>query len=374
MDYITGVAFSPNGRQLAVSSRGVFSAPAVTVWELISERGLHRLHGLLGQIETIVVSPDGRRLAALAQNWEVGLWDLDTGHLRAIFEAPPGSFADNAGLAFSPDGRHLAYAVGADRAGAACLWNTETCLESNRWKLPPGLQNKLIFDPAEDRLWHFQVEIENGLALPDSALDWRQHPRIGRLRNLKAKDPTQIVAEVTDFNRHIYLALGASDGQHLVIEGKGGPEGDRRWIKIVELATGKAIWSHEVLRDTKAPQLILEPSGKAFVFTSAESTPALRFSLPAGEPCGILDFMPRASTDGGEYHCLVNQGTIRPGCFVVRNKNARPVAKLLLDTELVAVTFDRGGRRLVCGGTEGSVVVCDFPEIRKRLNHINLGW
>ena len=62
MDYITGLAFSPDDRKLAVSSRGIFVPPAVTVWKLETDRGLRRLRGLSGQLESIVVSPDGRRL------------------------------------------------------------------------------------------------------------------------------------------------------------------------------------------------------------------------------------------------------------------------------------------------------------------------
>jgi len=101
MDYLTGLAFSPDGQRLAISSLGVFYAPSITIWELSPDRGLNRLAGLSGQIETISVSPNGKRLAALAQDWNVGLWDLESGNLLAIFGAPTGVHADNAALSFS---------------------------------------------------------------------------------------------------------------------------------------------------------------------------------------------------------------------------------------------------------------------------------
>src|SRR5262249_40918248 len=38
LDYVTQIAFSPNGNRLAIASRGVFYQPCTTLWELTNGR------------------------------------------------------------------------------------------------------------------------------------------------------------------------------------------------------------------------------------------------------------------------------------------------------------------------------------------------
>jgi hypothetical protein len=185
---------------------------------------------------------------------------LKTGRLRAVHRVTPGEYADNAGLAFSSDGRQLAFAVAGRDAGEARLWDVVGGGERGRWKLPPGLQNKLAFD-GPGRLWHFQVELDSGRSLPDNLAGWRQHPRVCRIRNLKAADPAAVVAEIADFNAHVFQAFPAGDG-HFVIEGKGGPAGDRRAVKIVEAATRRVTWSVENPQTLPYGRLRVSPTGK----------------------------------------------------------------------------------------------------------------
>ena len=70
---------------------------------------------------------------------------------------PPGFSADNAALAFRPDGRQLAVATGRE----ARLWDLDTGEVVRSWPLPPGLRDALAF-PAMDRLLLFRAEREEG--------------------------------------------------------------------------------------------------------------------------------------------------------------------------------------------------------------------
>jgi hypothetical protein len=69
------------------------------------------LRGLSAQCSSVEFSAGGQLLATLAQNWEVGVWDVARNRLEYLFEAPQGISAENAALAFSRDNRQLAFAT-----------------------------------------------------------------------------------------------------------------------------------------------------------------------------------------------------------------------------------------------------------------------
>src|SRR5262249_6684183 len=99
-DRSVAVAFSPDGNRLAGGRAKGFSPGATEVWELENHRGIQTLRGLLGPVERVIVSPDGILVAALSDDWQVGIWDRVIGRLLHLFDAPRGPFADNASLAF----------------------------------------------------------------------------------------------------------------------------------------------------------------------------------------------------------------------------------------------------------------------------------
>lgn len=372
IDYITQLAFSPSGRHLAIGSRGLFYQPSVTVWELDSGRGLQRLLGLSSQIEKIALSNDGKRLAALGQNWEVGLWDVETGRLKTVWEVEPGAFADNAALAFSPDGKQIAFSASNQTSGIARIWDTQTGNELHRWQLPPGLQNHFGFDDA-NRLWHFQVEIDNGSGLPTSSFDWRQHARICRIRDLKHSDPKRTVAEIRDFNRHVFNAVATPDGKHFIVEGLGGLMGEQRWVKIIASAGGEIVWSRESRSTEKSACLVVDPLGKSLIFNPANGSRALTATIPDGKILGERNDTPIAVNVDPPLRCNhfhINQ----TGCFLFRDGDLQPILNLALDAMIGCAAFDRTGMRLVWGGRDGSVVICDLREIERRLRQAGLGW
>ena len=100
----------------------------VIVWDLEEGRGIETLRGLFGRITKVIFPPDGRFVAALANDWRVGVWDRTEARLLAVLEVEPGLFMDNATLALSPDGRSLAFSGG----HKASLWGA-------RWPVAPGL-------------------------------------------------------------------------------------------------------------------------------------------------------------------------------------------------------------------------------------------
>ena len=123
--WVTGVAFSPDGRLIATAS----GDGDARLWDPATGESLHTLTGHTYRVHGVAFSPDGRLLAtASAGADETALWNPATGKPRRTLtrhggQVPLTGHADEVyGLAFSPDGRLLATAS----ADETALWNPAT--------------------------------------------------------------------------------------------------------------------------------------------------------------------------------------------------------------------------------------------------------
>lgn len=111
-DQITGVAFSPDGRLLAVCSE-----MAIRLWDVrrrrIARTILSDKNGLPFTFSP-TFSPDGKTLATCSDGL-IRLWNVKTGRLKTAWRPSQGAGS----LAFAPDGKTLAFAVGTNRKGGA---------------------------------------------------------------------------------------------------------------------------------------------------------------------------------------------------------------------------------------------------------------
>ena len=129
---ITSLAFSPDGRTLAIGIEGTEGTEgAVQLWDVTStvqlwavntDTLLHTLESHTDEVMSVAFSPDGRTLASAAGLWNstIHLWDADTGTLRHTLEGNLGTVSR---LAFSPDGRILA---GGNWDNTVHLWDADT--------------------------------------------------------------------------------------------------------------------------------------------------------------------------------------------------------------------------------------------------------
>jgi serine/threonine protein kinase/WD40 repeat protein len=368
-DGVTGIAFSPDGGRLAVSSDTVPDRGGLSAWELEGGRGILTLRGLSGRVAKVHLSPDGSRLAALAHDWRIGIWDTQSGRLLRTLEPPAGWVADNSALAFSADAGQLAFAAGEH----ALLWEVASGKELRRWNLPMGLTDNLAFD-AEGRLLLFRTETVTGGPWGD---DPAQDPRVCRLRNLLGEDPVRKpIKEIGDFRWHVLSAVGAPDGRYFVAEGVAGPGGASRSIKAFDGTTGEELWSQDAGGKSGSCSLLtVDPTGKVLGFEDRSG--AVFVEMPAntrlrsggGLPGGLAPGLRYTATGRGARWAAGTEG------LELRGADGTALVVLGLDQEVsTPARFDRAGTRLAWGNTDGTVMVCDIAAVWGRLAEIGLRW
>ncbi len=112
----TGLAFSPDGRSLAVAQpRNVLK-----IWETRPWRHIQTITGPVAEYPCPAFAPDGHRIAAEVWDSSICIWDVSTGRQLRSFRGhiPPAKH-----LGFSPDGRYLA---AGSFDSAILLWDTLT--------------------------------------------------------------------------------------------------------------------------------------------------------------------------------------------------------------------------------------------------------
>jgi WD40 repeat protein len=367
-DYVTSLAFRPDGGALAALSR----SDGLTVWSLDDRRGISTLRGLAHPIARVRFSPDGRQVAALGHDWSVAVWDVDSGRLRHVFSVTPGVTSDNAALAFDRQTAWLAFASGSE----ARLWDLSTGALVRRWELPTGLCDNLSFDAG--RLLLARAETQGGRE-PPFGNDPKAHPRVYRLRDLLAPNPLTALGEWPDLNVRVHAAAGPTADGLFIAEGlRDGADGRTQRVVAFDGMTGAVRWSKTQPRPAHVSALHLDPTGCFLSYRSSEeddeeflvetTTGRIIRSWHGLTGCvgpGARDVvLNRADADGG------------PGSVYARfGPDGAPRMCLGLETLMIQPQeFRADGRLLVRGHNDGTVTLLDRESVRRRLNEAGLGW
>jgi WD40 repeat protein len=103
--WIKGVAFSPDGKWLAVGSPA--PKPDVTLWDTTTWELVRTFEGHTYSVFGVAFSPDGERLATGSQDTTARIWNVATAEQIYLLEGHTGTVEK---VAFSADGKRLASA------------------------------------------------------------------------------------------------------------------------------------------------------------------------------------------------------------------------------------------------------------------------
>jgi serine/threonine protein kinase/WD40 repeat protein len=371
-----GIVFSPDGRWLAVSSLPVFSPHGeVDVYDLEPGRGIQSLRGLAASIDQATITPDGKRAAALARNWQAAVWDVDGARLLLRVDAPRAMYAEHADIRLSDDGQFLVIASGWEARRWRIPKHGEKPGEPDVWPLNAALGNIVRFT-EDGKLLVCRYETSAGGDLIRQSIPWTKDERCVRIYELTPRQKPHEVAAKHDLPTHIFRLHGAPDGSFFIADGMTKEAKDGHALFAYRGATGERMWRIDLPKFTvNTSASTMDSSGRVLQYyaTNEQMMLATLPDLhPPTEPADIEElpafgraYVFRRSTVGD-----LTLDLSRPGL-------GQPLVRLNIDGRLGTVNgvpFTPDGTRLIWGNTDGVVHVGDLPEVRKRLSAVGLGW
>ncbi|HEY1380134.1 MAG TPA: WD40 repeat domain-containing protein [Gemmataceae bacterium] len=146
---ITGVAFSPDGKQIASASAGLKDEKSLILWDAGTGKEIFSLRADAAAGRCLAFSPDGKRVVTTDSN-NVAVWDAATGQEVLTLGETGGRGISS--VAFSPDGKRVARAgqVVDEQKKRACgvvkVWDAATGKEVLSFKHPVDLHG-VAFSP-----------------------------------------------------------------------------------------------------------------------------------------------------------------------------------------------------------------------------------
>jgi hypothetical protein len=375
-------ALSPDEGKLLVAGNDWYR-DRLEELELQHGVGTRTLRGLSAPVVKTVVSPDGRWVAGISEQWQLGVWDWPSGRLQHIFEAPIGRSADNSAVAFSADGNWLAAAAGK----AAKLWELRTGATGTDWPLPDGLVDALAWQ-TNGQLRLFRVEAADGGARFGTISMGRIRPIVCRIRDLLSPAWTNAVATLTNFNSSVYGALAADGGRVFVVEGDHvGSDHTNRSVLFVDATTGRLTKSFETETTINASFSLLRSdlAGRWISFCTDDRMQTILVEARNGTVHRALNYPPAAlATDlahmalgavfsSDEKGKLVSLGA---GVTLTAGGPLRPLVSFPSDggPNQGHMTFDPTGQWLIWGNDDGTVSAANIEGVRQALDKVSLGW
>jgi WD40 repeat protein len=366
-DYVAGISFSAEGTKFTATRERGNWAPRTRVWEMENGRGIRTLRGLSRQVARVCFSADSKLLAAVAHDWQVGVWDLSSNRLLHVFHMPQGLYtADNTGLAFSSDGSQLAFMAGTN----AVLIDVVSGVLTQKWCVPPGRVDELAFD-SHDRLLAFHFESN------DTDAKKLVRPTVARIRKLLPDGNLRVLSTLKEFNYDVRHAMWSHEGSFVVVEGSRLANGlTNRFVEAVTPDGIKPLWTRPSRQPWNAGQCaVLDTAGRYVAITDGQKL-VMDFVLreaQTGDLVRPLTTEPRLLNSASDHICI---GPGAGGLDLLSLSEEAVLLSLqhLASTRSFFPVFSLDGSLLAWGNQDGTVFVCDLDTMRLRLDGIKLGW
>ncbi len=336
----TTVAFSPDGRRVAIPSIDNGIAPdrsiwsACQVWDTTTGRPVSPLLPHQNWPAGLAFSPDGKTLAVGDYAGSVSLWEVETGHLVGGRRLLVGAIAIN--VAFSPNGRFLA-AAGAEFAFQVVLWDREA----------PGASGKSF--PFADYVF--------SLAFSSDSTSLAASSKDGLIRVIDTLEGKVRSETRTSGVSQVSFTQG---GQYILITGNYLRAGARLWNAATwEPASPLMMHESEILQ--RPP---LSPKATEFLVFGS-SGPARLWDLTTSHRIGpgiaLRDRLcaARFSQDGTLFTVLDNHGNV--GSWPVPRPLGEPIDRLIARLKV------RTGYELDAGGVPHSIDPGRWRQLRESL-------
>jgi WD40 repeat protein len=328
-----GLAFSPDGRTLALLPTGEYPTPAL-LWEFRSQQT--RRVSYAAAISSVAFIPDGSVLATGDNDGEVRLWNVTTGETTSVLGRHPERVAY---LAFSPDGRWLASAD----ARQIKIW--EVSSRALRYELALYAANNLAFS-ADSRYLALRRGGSMGLVdLADGQL--RLLPDHSDLIASLAFDPAGQVLAAGDWSGLIHLWLMTS-GQCVILDGHAGPVGSLAFSPDgMTLASG-GVNEDQTVRLWDISPVLNGGTGPIQVLDTFSGDPSYPLADLTFSPDGRL--LAGGGLDGVILRDMASGSTRR------LTGHSQPV---------LSVAFSPDGARLASGSFDETVILWDLASGQK---------